>query len=209
MYQGEFPDQGDDTLVAVSDIDAAVAMDDWQADGGPRVMAVDVARFGADSSCIAYRDGNRIERLEVIHQLDTMAVTGRVVNGAANYGAERIYVDDVGVGAGVVDRLKEQGLPVVGLNVGRPAGDRRLFANLRAEGYWELRRLLRDGGLRLPNDLRLIGELSDLKYQYNSDGRILMESKEDMKARGGSSPDVADAVMLSVLGPMTGFRFDF
>ena len=208
---GEFPDQGDDTLLPLSAIDYALG-DDILANLGEgrvgRVLGVDVARFGSDSSCIAYRRGDVVEKLEIIHQLDLMALTGRVINAVRNFeGVERIYVDEIGVGAGLVDRLREQGFPVMGINVARAAQDRRMFANSRAEGYWQLRRLLIDGLLKLPNDLRLAGELADLKYEFQSDGRILMESKDSMKSRGGSSPDAADSVMLAVLGPLNNFQF--
>ena len=198
---GEFPEQGENALLALKDIESNVRGEDkgetpidW-----PVVIGVDVARFGSDSSCICVRYGQNIRELEVIHGLDTMQLTGRVI---AKYREHpecgTIAVDEIGIGGGVVDRLREQGLPVKGINVAR-ASYSELCANRRAEGYWQLRTLLRDGELTIPNQLRLLGELADLRYQYTSEGKILMESKDAMRARGGASPDVADAVMLSVL----------
>ena len=207
---GEFPDQGEDTLLALSDIEAAVGGDlELEAgDDDAPVLGVDVARFGADSSCLALKRGPVVEWVSVFHGLDTMKLAGRVIEAVREVGGvECIFIDEVGVGGGVVDRLKELGFPVVGINVGRPAGNSDYLANQRAEGYWELRRLLGDRALALPNDLRLVGELADLKYQFSSDGKLIMESKESMKARGGSSPDVADSVMLCVLGAMRRAQF--
>ena len=113
---------------------------------------------------------------------------------------ERIVVDEIGVGAGVVDRLKELKLPVTGINVGRPARQRTLFANLRAEGYWRLRELFSQSQVAIPNDPELAGQLSSLRYSYNSRGQLIIESKDDARARGIPSPDKADAMMLAFLG---------
>ena len=72
-------------------------------------------------------------------------------------------------------------------------------ANLRAEGYWTLARRFREHTIRIPRDAELIAELASLRYRYNSRGKVLMESKEDMKRRGLPSPDKADALMLAFL----------
>ena len=111
----------------------------------PTILAVDVARFGADQSVLLLASPTAVLRLEAHHGLDTMQLAVRVVDAHRHWSParppDRIVVDEIGVGAGVVDRLKELGLPVTGINVGRPARQRTLFANLRAEGYWRLREL--------------------------------------------------------------------
>jgi hypothetical protein len=101
----------------------------------------------------------------------------------------------------VVDRLREQGYQVKGINVARWARQDKLFANLRAEGYWRLRELFATGSISIPTDSRLMGELAALRYSYDSQGRIIMESKEPMRQRGQASPDVADALMLAFVDP--------
>ena len=108
-------------------------------------------------------------------------------------------MDEIGVGAGVVDRLKEQGYPVRGINVARRAQQEKLFANLRAEGYWRLKELFASGEIDIPNDHQLMGELAALRYSFDSQGRVLMESKDAMRQRGLPSPDKADALMLAFL----------
>jgi len=108
-------------------------------------------------------------------------------------------VDEIGIGAGVVDRLKEQGFRVQGINVGRRAGQETLFANLRAEGYWRLRELFSSAQISIPKDNQLMGELAAMRYSYDSQGRILIESKDSMRQRGLPSPDKADALMLAFL----------
>ena len=76
-----------------------------------------------------------------------------------------------------------------------------LFANLRAEGYWHLRDLFESGQVALPVNNQLMGELAAMRYSYDSQGRILMESKDDLRQRGLPSPDQADALMLAFLEP--------
>ena len=97
------------------------------------VLAVDVARFGSDRSVILRRRGEQVEEIRTFQGLDTMQLTGWVISTINKSQPSRICVDEIGVGAEVVDRLKEQGYRVVGINVARRAGQEALFANLRAE----------------------------------------------------------------------------
>jgi hypothetical protein len=209
---GEFPDQAEDTLISLSDVEAAALR--WAADRetgsdetveNPEqvqeevVLAVDVARFGSDRSVILRRQGNRVEEIRTFRNMDTMQLTGWVAAAIRETSPERVCVDEIGVGAGVVDRLKEQGHPVRGINVARRAQQERLFANVRAEGYWRLKELFKSGEIAIPDDHQLMGELAALRYSFDSQGRVLMESKEAMRQRGLPSPDKADALMLAFL----------
>ncbi|MFB3118928.1 MAG: hypothetical protein ACE1Y2_00200 [Stenotrophomonas maltophilia] len=165
------------------------------------VLAVDVARFGSDRSVILRRRGQRVEEIRTFQKLDTMQLTGWVAAAIQEFQPDRVCIDEIGVGAGVVDRLREQGYQVKGINVARWARQDKLFANLRAEGYWRLRELFATGTISIPTDSRLMGELAALRYSYDSQGRIIMESKEAMRQRGQASPDVADALMLAFVDP--------
>jgi hypothetical protein len=209
---GEFPDQAEDTLISLSDVEASAQR--WAAGrengedktGGALpespeevVLAVDVARFGSDRSVILRRQGSRVEEIRTFRQMDTMQLTGWVAAAIRETSPERVCVDEIGVGAGVVDRLKEQVYPVRGINVARRAQQEKLFANLRAEGYWRLKELFASGEIDIPNDHQLMGELAALRYSFDSQGRVLMESKDAMRQRGLPSPDKADALMLAFL----------
>ena len=222
---GEFPDLAEDALIRLSEIDAAVnrgqpsprvepaagrlgfdRSKDAGADQAPSideelVLAVDVARFGSDRSVILRRRGQRVEEIQTFQKLDTMQLTGWVAAAIQEFQPDRVCIDEIGVGAGVVDRLREQGYQVKGINVARWAHQDKLFANLRAEGYWRLRELFATGTISIPTDSRLMGELAALRYSYDSQGRIIMESKEAMRQRGQASPDVADALMLAFVDP--------
>ena len=206
---GEFPDRGEDNLIAISDIDDAtyplgeVPVGKVPAATGgyePVVFGVDVARFGVDRTVIMVRRGDVVVDVQVRHGFPTDATTGQVVATARDHHPQQVNVDETGLGAGVVDILREQGFTVYGFNgSGAPMREEMVCANLRAEGYWTLARRFRDHRIRIPRDAELIAELASLRYRYNSRGKVLMESKDSMKSRGLPSPDKADALMLAFL----------
>ena len=231
MYQarvlGQFCDHPQDNLIPLSKIEQAISLyaEGCDADPlaeeeegasepivlaptvlAPTVLAVDVARFGPDHSVLLLANSSRVLDIETHQGLDTMELTGRIVDAHRRWAPERIVVDEIGIGAGVVDRLKELDLPVWGINVGRPARQRRQFANLRAEGYWSLYELFNQGALAIPNDPELAGQLSSLRHRYNSKGQFLIEPKEETRTRGLPSPDKADALMLAFLRNTGGVR---
>ena len=204
---GEFPERGDDNLIAVPDIDAAVY--EGVGEGvGPVVIGVDVARFGPDRSVIVARRGNVVEDIRAYHHLDTHALADLVSDAVRDRRPERVNVDDVGVGAGVVDNLARRGIAVQGVNGSREPRRERACANLRAEGFWTLARRFETRNIRIPHDVELMAELASLRYRFDSRGRVLMESKESMRGRGLPSPDKADALMLAFLDddPFAGDR---
>ena len=219
---GEFPDQGDDTLLSLSDLEAAVkpVVDavSWRV-GGETVfaadrpnaeeviLAVDVARFGTDRTVILRRRGNCVENIHVLRQQDTMEIAGRIVAAIREHRPAEVVVDEIGIGAGVVDRLRELGHRVRGVNVAESARDDRHFANLRAEGYWQLRDRFVSRRIIIPADRALIGELATLRYRFESSGRVRIEAKDEMRKRGLPSPDLADALMLAFLPRAGGLGF--
>ncbi len=217
---GEFPEQGEDTLLPLRHIEAA-ARPNHIVEGevispNPRpaaegrgedvTLGVDVARFGSDRSVILRRRGDCVEDIQVLRQVDTMQIAGRVAAAIREFSPEQVCVDEIGVGAGVVDRLREQGYRVRGVNVAHKARQDGVFANLRAEGYWALRERFASGLISIPADNQLMGELAALRYRYDSQGRIQIESKDDIRKRGLPSPDKADALMLAFLAPGSRMR---
>ncbi len=213
LYQsrvlGEFPRLGEDVLIAMEDIDEAVyeGGKDGLPDAGPVVIGMDVARYGRNRTVLVVRRGDVVEAVRVFSGINTMAGVGQVIAALREYGPALVNVDEVGVGAGVVDRLREQGYAVRGMvGSGKPVRD-LTCANRRAEGYRMLERRFSERRIRIPRDVELIKELSRLRYQYNSQGRMLIESKGKMRSRGLASPDKADALMLAFLDDgRDGFR---
>ena len=114
-------------------------------------------------------------------------------------GHGRVVVDEVGLGAGLLDRLTELGYRAEGFNGGRSPGwaeDRERFLNLRAEAFWTLRRLLEEGEIAIPPDEHLWDELTAIRWKLNSAGKIQIEPKDGLRQRLGRSPDRADAVAM-------------
>ena len=110
---------------------------------------------------------------------------------------QEIFVDAIGLGAGVADRLRELGLPAYAINVSESPAMGTTYLNLRAELWYKARGWLEGRDTRLPKDDRLRSELTTLRYTYTSSGKIKIESKQDLKRRGVSSPDAADACVLT------------
>ena len=106
-------------------------------------------------------------------------------------------VDAIGLGAGVSDRLQELGLPAVAVNVSELPALALKYSNLRAELWYETRSWFEARDVVIPDDQRLIQQLTAPTYQFTSGGKLKVESKDSMKKRGMPSPDVADALVLT------------
>jgi hypothetical protein len=215
---GLFPRSDLDTLIPFEAVESARTRDIVVPPRLEEVWALDVARFGDDATVLLRR--NRIAVLPTIdvwEQLDTMQVAGRVrekyleATDAGNPPTE-ILVDVIGLGAGVVDRLGELGLPVRGVNVSESASAKDQYVNLRTELAFLGKNWLMDRTHVLPNcdgtcrdrqtcvHERLAAELTIMKYDLSSGGKYVLETKRDMKKRGYKSPDFADAYFLSFAG---------
>lgn len=200
---GEFPTEADDTLIALKYVEQAILNEkeegeDWQ-------IGLDVARFGSDRTCFVGRKGNTVKFIDWYKKEDTMQTTGRALNYLQKYPEAKICVDEIGVGAGVIDRLKESEYSdrCIGINVAEKASDdeNMKYVNLRAKGYWKLRERFLAGEINLIDKGTVISDVTNMKYKFrSSDGGLQIESKDDMKKRGLRSPDLADALMLSFLG---------
>lgn len=204
---GNFPPSESDTVIPVSLIDHAMKNDVKIHEDTISIWALDVARQGNDSSVLCKRQGPVIHPLIVWNNLDLMQLTGAV---KAEYDAAstskkpvEIIVDSVGLGAGVLDRLRELGLPARGLNVSERSVQKDTYINLRAELWFKCKAWLEGMDVKIPHDDRLWAELAAPRYHFTSSGKIQVESKEAMKKRGIHSPDRADAVCLSLANEMT------
>ena len=112
-----------------------------------------------------------------------------------------VRVDEIGLGAGTLDRLHQLGKTnVEGVNVGAAPLRPDLMLNLRVDLFWSFREALQRGKISLPEDDRLIAELSAIRYAYTDRGKIKLEPKELTKRRIGRSPDLADACVLGFMG---------
>ena len=172
------------------------------------VLGVDVARFGDDRSVICWRRGRdaRSRPPVVLRGVDLMTLAGHVCRIAVECGASSIFVDEGGVGGGVVDRLHQLNAPnVVGVNFGGSpdytfrSGLGVLYANKRAEMWGNLKEWLKTGAIR--DEAALLQDLTGVEYGFNARNAIQLESKDDMKKRGLASPDMGDALALTFAYP--------
>lgn len=178
------------------------------------VLGVDVARFGDDASVIYPRQGrDGLSRPpEVYFGIDTMALVAKVVQAYHRHNAIQIFVDEGGLGAGVVDRLRQLQLPVIGVDFGSSAdgisdqadrGDK--YANKRAEIWGAMRAWLAGGSIpdRIEGlEVGLVDELTAPNYGLNAREAIQLESKKDMRRRGVASPNIADALACTFAFPL-------
>jgi hypothetical protein len=201
-----------DGVIPLSLCEAARVREVQPIASAPVIWGLDVARFGDDSTALAKRKGNvQLEPTREWYGLDTMQVAGMI---AAEYRDARekpwcINVDVIGIGAGVVDRLEELGLPVRGINVAESASASIKYMRLRDELWFLGREWLEARDCRLADDDELIGELVTPKYKIESNGKIKVESKDDMKKRGVASPNRADAWLLTFAGEPVAIRDDY
>ena len=202
---GEFPKDDDDAVIPRALLHSAVDRDIIIHPSEPVIWGLDVARFGSDKTALCIRKGRSMPNpIETWQGKDTMQVAG-IIKGkydkVLRFDTERpiaIMVDSIGIGAGVVDRLREMGLPVRGVNVAESASVDTLYARLRDELWFRAKDYFEGKDVTMCADDDLIEELASVKFAYTSLGKLKAESKDEMKKRGLPSPDLADAFCLTL-----------
>jgi hypothetical protein len=197
---GMFPDVSDDQFISVVSVEDAMKRQPIKDEGAPVILGVDPARYGADSTVIAVRQGRDVIAIKRYRDQDTMETVGRVIEMMDEYSPAMVCIDEGGLGAGVVDRLKEQRYKVKGVNFANKSKNPMMYGNKRAEIWGLMRDWLRTGSL--PNDKYLKSDLISPMMKPDSKGAIFLESKKDMKSRGLASPDAADAIALTFSFPV-------
>jgi len=200
-YLGDFPISDENVVIPLNLLEAAQDRKVEISYTGIK-WGVDVARFGADRTCLVRRSYNAIlQPAQTWRNKDIMQVAGLVAQAyeeeALECRPEIIMVDVIGYGAGVVDRLTELGLPVCGVNVAESAAVKAKYMRLRDELWFEARHWFEEKHCRIPRDEMMVAELSGVVYDITSTGKLKVESKPEMKKRGLRSPDIADAVCLT------------
>lgn len=209
---GEFPDQGDDTIVGRALVEES--MERWaprsKLEPIPRTLyaAIDVSRFGDDESTIGFREDMWIDALIVPKEkLDTAELGERFVEEAERRRNGRrvvVRIDTTGVGGGTADHLRSLKLPwlvVEDVVNASASSDPEKYTNLRAELWFSVPAFLEAGGL-LPKDDELDLELGAPKYRLNARNQLVVESKDELRkaSRLGRSPDRADCVTMLTWG---------
>lgn len=219
---GEFPKQAADSFIALEWAEKCSKKTVVEKAEKIIDIGVDVARFGDDESVICkVFDRKYQQKPEVYAHNDTMQLAGYVARDVKILHKKypkaqiRVKVDCDGLGAGVYDRLKEQDLPCTmrechfgGKGGVTRDGDPIEMANSTGLMWGYVRQMLKHGELELYYDDKQISQLANRKYRVNSEGKIELERKEEMKRRGVESPDRADALALAVYEPRGGAFID-
>lgn len=199
---GEFSSEGTNNIIPLKWVESAINAE--VDEEYPITYGLDIARMGNDSTVLTPKHGKAVQQQIVWGKKNTMHTTGRVRKEAKEI--ELIQVDACGIGAGVFDRLAELGQPVIGLDSATAAFENEKYANLRAEMWWMARGLfekqyLEGNIISLPDDPELVQDLTGMKYNVKSDGRIIAEPKEEYKKRLGRSPDKGDSCIYCLYEP--------
>lgn len=204
-----FPDEWDDTLIRLSWIEQSLEKewdeDEWMRRTRRNVIGIDVARFGWDTTVLVGMDnGKMFENIRSYKGKDTMKTAGEAISMFNDLWFKKEFdyfvVDDTGVGWWVTDRLRELGYNVIPVNNASSPSDTETFRDIKAEIYWMLRQAFIDWTIKIYDVDRLIKDISNIKYDYTSNGKIFIKSKKDMKKEGLDSPDFADALALAFYG---------
>jgi hypothetical protein len=198
----DFSASADNVLLTI-DVVSASAQKRFREDeimGAPKVIGVDVARFGDDRSVIQRRQGLAALEPIVMHGLDNMEVVGRLTAQINEWAPDQVFID-AGRGEGVIDRVRQLGYTVAEVNFGGKASDPVGYVNKRAEMWDDMAKWFAAGG-GIPNNADLKTDLCVPTYRYDPSNRFMLESKDDIKKRGMRSPDLADALALTFAFPV-------
>ncbi len=167
----------------------------------PKVLGVDVARYGDDKSVIICRQGLAAYEPVELKQMDTMVVAAHVMQEIERHDPTAVFVDETGIGAGVLDRVRQLGFKAIGVN-GASASSEARFLNLRMQMWWRMAQWLGEGAA-IPEHEQLITDLVTPTFEYVlSNNKLKLESKEDMRERGLPSPDFGDALAMTFAYPV-------
>lgn len=186
-----------DTVIDRAAVDETMARPPRERAGARKIMCDFAA--GGDENVIAFRNGNKVTIAAAWRDKDTMRACSRFIVEFRKLRAnpDEIYGDNDGLGKVCIDKLHEMGWPIQRINNNSKAENSEAYVNRSAEAWWEGGKAIAAGQLVLPNDPLLAAQLSSRKPHY-AKGKLGVESKEDMRSRGVSSPDRADAVLEAI-----------
>jgi hypothetical protein len=196
--RGEFPRAGSSQFIPA---DTVAFCRNYKAIGYeslPKILSVDVARYGDDQTVIGTRQGRRATILAKLRGMSTVQVAERVIEFLKSEAPDATIVDGIGVGAGVVDQLRYRGYTqrLFEYAPGAKAENGSTYFNRRSE-LWGMMRDWLSAGAEIPDDPELASDLCGPEYYFSPKQQVQLESKDDMKARGLSSPDCADMLAMT------------
>ena len=202
---GQFPSTGEDQFIGPYIVNEAAKRARYKDPTAPIVIGVDPARSGADSTVIVVRQGRDLIAIRRYKGDDTMTVVGHIIEAIEDFKPTLTVMDEGGLGYGILDRLNEQRYKVRGVNFGWKAKNQVMWGNKRAEMWGAMRDWLKSASI--PDDRQLKTDLTGPKTKPDSSGKMFLESKKDMKARGLASPDAADALAVTFAYPVASRQY--
>lgn len=203
IWEGRCLPAGDNQLIGM---DYAYASSERRYEPGdyefaPKILGVDVARYGGDRSVILKRHGLKVLEMQTYRAIDNMTLAGKVAEIIDAWKPDAVFID-AGRGEGVIDRLMQIGHDVIGVNFGGSPTNAK-YQNKRAQMWADMAEWVKERG-QIPRDTELINDLCTPMYSYsNASNKFELESKERIKARGMKSPDLADALALTFAFPVS------
>jgi hypothetical protein len=212
-FKEEYPMNPDEAFIAtnfnayldVNLIKDAMEKEEHVEPYGARIMGVDPSGSGKDKTGFCIRKGRVVEKIFDLNTQDEMEVVGLVMKYINDYRIDFVFVDSIGIGSGIISRLKEleHSEKIMRVNSSENALNRNDYSNLRAEMWSKCREWLEDTPCKIPNDPELLNQMVSVGYKADSKNRLLMEKKEDIKKEGRPSPDKADALMYTFARPVS------
>jgi PBSX family phage terminase large subunit len=201
VFGGDYLSEGSMRLFSFNLIKASQALQTIDHRDCKRILGVDVARMGADSTALCLRNGNRLEPFKMLKGFDTNQLERAIDDYIVEHKVEVIVIDCTGGhGTGLLDILKKKyapiGVEVIEYNSSYGANSSEYY-NARAEVYDSAKKWVENGGKVINDDL-FVEELQNIEYFYNkTNNKFQMEPKEVLKSRIGRSPDKMDAFTMT------------
>lgn len=218
LYESHFPDTSEDSIFNFHTVKEA---EDKELVKGDciSIISADIADKGLDKTVLMYGYKNldtgefKVEEIYSENISDNMGVAGKIVSWFEEKGADRINIDTIGVGIGVVSRVKElignrtevnachygEGVGALGkeskpypsesLAERKSDSVRKRFMNRKAEQFFRLKDLFQERLISFPKNQVLITELMNMKWELTSSGKIKIIDPET------KSPDYADSLV--------------
>ena len=200
---GQFPPSSLNVLIGPDEVAAAMKRyyREYEIGRAPRILGVDVARFGDDASVICKRQGIQMFQFNKQRNIDSTQGAGLVARTWDDWGADACFIDDTGgFGAGWIDQLRQIGKAPIGVKFAGEPHDKSRYYNKRAEMAFDLVAWIKRGGA-LPPCPELTAALTQTTYSFMRD-RFLLEPKDDVKDKIGYSPDEFDAAIMTFAEPV-------
>jgi phage terminase large subunit len=204
---GKFPPSQSDKLLGPEEVKAAMERTVLQEilKHSPVVCALDVARFGDDSSQFCHRHGPLVYPFIEWRNADSMTLADQVASLLAKIQPDAFFVDTTGLGGPVADRIRQLGYDVIDVDFGSKAMEEHKYLNRRAEMWFTMADAVKRE-LCLPQDFELSADLTSPTFKYSAGNgqvtKLKLEGKEEIKKRTQRSPDKGDALALTYAAPI-------